>query len=112
MQKKCQRAGHVIGTVKKFPLLLWLCEKIGKGRKDRRRSNCIFPTKVYKEERRKTLLDIAFASEIYALYKMTAHEFLHEKLESDGKAEKSKTAFLTRRSNSFLRRKNFLNKAV
>ena len=75
-------------------------------------SNCIFPTKVYKEERSKTLLDIAFASENYTLYRMTAHEFLHEKLESDGKAEKSKTAFLTRRSNSFLRRKNFLNKAV
>lgn len=48
---------------------------------------------VYKEERGKTLLDIAFASEIYALYKMTAHEFLHEKLESDGKAKKAKQLF-------------------
>lgn len=60
----------------------------------------------------KTLIDIGFASEIYVLYKMSADEFLYGKLESDGKAEKSKTAFLTRLSNSFLRRKNFLNKAV
>ena len=67
---------------------------------------------VYKEECSKTLTNIAFASEIYALYKMTADQFLNGKVESDDKAEKSKTAFLTRGSNSFLRRKNFLNKAV